>query len=68
MRDQPDHLDDYPLFYEEIGRSPQGQALEQSKQDCAYERDSSLSEDQIVKLGDDLKRPMKDLSPPPQEQ
>jgi hypothetical protein len=59
MRKQPDHLEDYPLFYEEIGRNRQGRALAQTKKEASYERTGSLSEGQVAKLSDDLRRPIK---------
>ena len=64
MSRKPDRLEDYPLFYEEIGRNRPGQALEleQTKQEAAYERNGSLSEGDVAKLSDDLRRPMKDSS------
>lgn len=65
MGKQPDDLEDYPLFYEEIGRRRhQGQALEQRKKEASYERDSSLSERQVAKLSDDLRQPIKGTIPP----
>ena len=63
MTDRPDSLENYPLFYEEIGRKRQGRALEQTKKEAAYERSSSLSEGQVAKLSDDLRRPIKGSSP-----
>lgn len=66
MGKQPEDLDDYPLFYEEIGHSRQGQALEleKTKKEAAYERSSSLSEGDVEQLSKDLRQPIKDSSSP----
>lgn len=66
MKKQPDYLEDYPLFYEEIGRKRQGQALAQTKKEASYGRDCSLSEGQVAKLSDDLRKPIKDTPTPSQ--
>jgi hypothetical protein len=64
MSGEPDHLESYPLFYEEIGQTSPGQAMEfeQTKQEAAYERDGGLSDREVAQLSEDLRRPMTDSS------
>ena len=60
MAKKKSRLDDYPLFYEEIGRGSSEQSLEEAKKAASYDRSPSLSEEQVSKLSDDLRTPMKD--------
>lgn len=64
MSKRPERLEDYSLFYEEIGSDHSEQALEfeQAKQEAAYERDGGLSEGEVAKLSEDLRQPIKDSS------
>ena len=57
----PKHLEEYPLFYEELARD-RDRNLERAVKDTIYERAASLSEREVAKLSDDLRRPMKDPS------
>ena len=56
MSKSKDRIDDFPLFYEEIG-SGRNEQNERTKKDTA-----SLNEDQIAKLGDDLRSPIRSSS------
>ena len=57
MSKSSERIDDFPLFYEEIGSGRNDQTLERTKKDSA-----GLNEDQIAKLGDDLRSPIKGSS------
>lgn len=53
-----ERIDDYPLFYEEIGRR-NDQTLEQTKKESNYDRSPSLNAEDLAKLSDDLRSPLK---------
>ena len=61
MSNKPEHLEDYPLFYEGLTRD-RDRSVEQTKKESAYERSAGLSEIEVAKLGDDLRSPMSDPS------
>ena len=59
--EREERIDNYPLFYEEIGHR-NTHSLEQEKKDAVYEHNPGLNADDIAKLGDDLQAPIKDIS------
>jgi hypothetical protein len=59
MSKPTNNLDNYPLFYEELGRSRE-RSLEPGKKEPAFDRTPGLSEDQLAKLSDDLRTPLKE--------
>ena len=61
MNKKPEHLEDYPLFYEELTRD-RDRSVEQAKKESAYERSTGLSEVEVAKLSEDLRSPMSDPS------
>lgn len=58
MSSKRDQLEDYPLFYEEIGSLRSDRSNESSKKESPGR--GGLNEDQLAKLSDDLRSPMKD--------
>lgn len=56
MSKSEDPLENYPLFFEELGRKDP--AVELTKKEIAYERARGLNEDQLAKLSDDIRSPI----------
>lgn len=61
MSKYQERLNSYPLFYEEIGRRSE-HSSDQTKKEMAYEQPGGLNEDQLSKLSDDLRSPLRDSS------
>ena len=55
-------LDEYQLFYEEVGRNRSDERSGSSRKENSYDRPGGLNEDQLAKLSDDLRTPIKDSS------
>lgn len=62
MSKKEDHIEDYPLFYEEIGRLQQDRSSGHLQADTAYERTGGLNDEQLAKLSEDLQSPLKNHS------
>ena len=56
MSNKYDRIEDYPLFYEEIG--PQAGSA-QTPTDTAYDRLSGINDEQLAKLSEDMQSPLK---------
>ena len=61
MKKHQRNLESYPLFYEELG-SNRERSIESGKKNDGFSRTHGLSEDQLAKLSDDLRTPIKEPS------